>query len=49
MAPYTSHKSNNGIHFINVEETYQKIKLAARIIVAVENSEDVIVNFLNLI
>lgn len=42
MNPYVSHKSNNGVHFINAGETYQKIKLAARIIAAIENPEEVI-------
>ena len=43
MKPYVSHKSKSGEHIINLEETYQKIKLAARVIVAVENPQEVIV------
>lgn len=43
MKKYVDHKSTNGIHIINLEETWQKIKLAARIIVTIENPEEVIV------
>jgi len=43
MKRYVDHKTNDGIHIINVEETYQKIKLAARVIVTVENPGDIIV------
>lgn len=49
MKRYVSHKSAAGVQIINLEDTWQKIKLAARIIVAVENPEDVIVNLLNKI
>jgi len=31
------------VHIINLDNTWQKIKLAARIIVAVDNPQDVIV------
>jgi len=43
MRRYVDHKNNEGVHIINVEQTWQKIKLAARVIVAVEKPEDVIV------
>lgn len=43
MKKYVDHKTNDGVHIINVEEIWQKIKLAARVIVTVENPEDVIV------
>ena len=43
MRPYVSRKSKSGVHIINVEKTLEKIKLAARAIVTVENREDVIV------
>lgn len=43
MRRYVDHKTNDGIHIINVEEIYQKIKLAARVIVTVENPADIIV------
>jgi len=42
MKKYISHKAVNGIHIINLEETWQKVKLAARIIAAVENPQDII-------
>jgi len=41
MKPYVAGK-DNGVHLINVEETWQKIQLAARIIVTVDNPQDVI-------
>jgi len=43
MKRYVDHKNDAGVHIINIEHTWQKIKLAARVIVAVERPEDVIV------
>lgn len=43
MERFLSHKTEKGIHMINVKQTYEKIKLAARAIAAIENPEDVIV------
>ena len=43
MKKYVDHKTTDGVHIINVEEIYNKIKLAARVIVTVENSAEVIV------
>jgi len=43
MRRYVDHKNNEGVHILNIEHTWQKVKLAARIIVAVERPEDVIV------
>lgn len=43
MNRYVDHKNNEGVHIINIEHTWQKIKLAARVIVSVEKPEDVIV------
>jgi len=43
MKRYVDHKNNEGVHILNIEHTWQKIKLAARVIVAVEKPEDVIV------
>lgn len=43
MKRYVDHKNNEGVHIINIEQTWQKIKLAARVIVSVEKPEDVIV------
>jgi len=42
MKRYIDHKNNEGVHVINIEHTYQKIKLAARAIVTVANPEEVI-------
>jgi len=43
MKKYVDSKNPEGVHILNVEETWNKIKLAARVIVTVENPEDVIV------
>jgi len=43
MKRYVDHKTTEGVQIINVEETWNKIKLAARVIVAVENPADTIV------
>jgi len=43
MNRYVDHKNNDGVHILNIDSTWQKIKLAARVIVSVEKPEDVIV------
>jgi len=43
MNRYVDHKNTEGVHIINIEQTWQKIKLAARVIAAVDRPEDVIV------
>jgi len=42
MKKYINHRSNSGVHIINIEDTWQKIKLAARVIVAIDNPADII-------
>jgi len=42
MKKYVSHRGAHGLHILNVEETWQKIKLAARVIATIENPEDII-------
>jgi len=42
MKKYVDHRAKNGSHIFNVEDVWQKIKLAARVIATVENPEDVI-------
>lgn len=42
MRPYIWRRRNDGIHILNIGETYQKVLLAARIICAIENPQDVI-------
>uniref|UniRef100_M4BW24 Small ribosomal subunit protein uS2 n=1 Tax=Hyaloperonospora arabidopsidis (strain Emoy2) TaxID=559515 RepID=M4BW24_HYAAE len=42
MADYIWRRRNDGVHIINVGKTWEKLMLAARVIVAVENPEDVI-------
>ena len=41
MKEYTWRRRNDGVHILNINRTYEKINLAARIIVAVENPADV--------
>jgi len=36
MKRYVSHKTKEGVHIFNLEETWQKIKLAARVIAAID-------------
>ncbi|CAD8081852.1 unnamed protein product [Paramecium primaurelia] len=43
MKRYVSHRSDNGAYILNLEETWQHIKLAARVIAAVEQPQDVMV------
>jgi small subunit ribosomal protein SAe len=42
MADYIWRRRNDGIHIINVGKTYEKLMLAARVIVTIENPADVI-------
>lgn len=44
MKPYVESKTNEGVHMINPKAILEKIKLAARVIVTVENPSDVIVS-----
>lgn len=39
---YIWRRRNDGVHLINLGKTWEKIQLAARVIVAIENPEDVI-------
>eukprot|EP00003_Mantamonas_plastica_P004191 TRINITY_DN1330_c0_g2_i1.p2 TRINITY_DN1330_c0_g2~~TRINITY_DN1330_c0_g2_i1.p2 ORF type:complete len:286 (-),score=102.24 TRINITY_DN1330_c0_g2_i1:135-992(-) len=43
MTPYIFKRRMDGIHLINIEKTFEKIALAARIIVAIENPQDICV------
>jgi len=43
MDRYSYRRRNDGIYVINLEKTYEKLQLAARIIVAIENPADVVV------
>lgn len=40
---YVYKRRLDGIHLINLEKTYEKLKLAARVIVAIENPFDIFV------
>lgn len=43
MERYVYKRRNDGIYVINLEKTYEKLQMAARIIVAIENPQDVVV------
>jgi small subunit ribosomal protein SAe len=42
MEDYIFARRKDGIHILNLEETFKKIHLAARILVAIENPQDII-------
>jgi small subunit ribosomal protein SAe len=42
MSDYIWRRRNDGIHVLNIGKTWEKIMLAARVIVAIEHPEDVI-------
>jgi small subunit ribosomal protein SAe len=42
MNEYIWRRRNDGVHILNIGKTWEKIMLAARVIVAIENPEDVI-------
>lgn len=43
MERYVYRRRNDGIHIINLGKTWEKLQLAARVIVAIENPQDVAV------
>ena len=43
MTRYVFKRLNNGVHVFNVQKTWEKLVLAARVIAAVENPADVCV------
>ena len=43
MKPYVESKTPEGVHLINPQAILDKIKLAARVIITIDNPEDVIV------
>ena len=42
MTPYIWRRRQDGIHILNISKTWEKLMLAARIITAIENPDDVI-------
>lgn len=42
MEEYIWRRRSDGVHILNIGKTWEKLVLAARVIVAIENSEDVI-------
>ena len=42
MDDYIWRRRNDGIHILNIGKTWEKLMLAARVITAIENPEDVI-------
>ena len=43
MKPYIESKTSEGVHLNNPQAILEKIKLAAKVIVTIENPEEVIV------
>lgn len=43
MSPYVHKRRDDGVYLINIMKTVEKIQLAARVIVAIENPADVVV------
>ncbi|KAM7253667.1 hypothetical protein ACFE04_021821 [Oxalis oulophora] len=43
MERYVFKRRNDGIHIINLGKTWEKLQLAARVIVSIENPQDIIV------
>jgi small subunit ribosomal protein SAe len=43
MKPYVFRRTQEGIHLINLGKTWEKLMIAARVIVAIENPEDILV------
>lgn len=43
MERYTASRRADGIYVINLEKTWEKLQMAARVIVAIENPQDVVV------
>lgn len=43
MSDYVFRRNKEGVHIINLAKTWEKLVLAARIIAAIENSQDIIV------
>jgi small subunit ribosomal protein SAe len=41
MSPYVWKRKPDGIHLLNIGTTYDKLKLAARVLVTIENPEDI--------
>lgn len=42
MAPYIWRRNSDGVHILNIGKTLEKLELAARIIVTIENPQDVV-------
>ena len=41
MRPYIFNKRVDGVHIIDINKTWEKLLLAARVIAAIENPEDI--------
>jgi small subunit ribosomal protein SAe len=42
MSPYIWRRNNEGVHILNIGKTLEKLQLAARVIVTIENPLDVV-------
>lgn len=43
MKPYVYERNREGVHYINIKKTWEKLMLAARVIASVENPKDILV------
>jgi hypothetical protein len=48
MDPYMFGRNKEGIHIINVAKAWEKLMIAARIIAAIPNPKDILVNHILL-
>jgi len=45
MEPYVYKRNRQGVHLINIAKSWEKLMLAARVIAAVKEPEDVLVRY----
>ncbi len=43
MKPYVYTRNKEGIHYLNISKTWEKLMIAARVIAAINNPKDVLV------
>jgi len=43
MKPYVYTRNKEGIHYLNISKTWEKLMLAARIVAAIDNPRDVLI------
>ena len=43
MQPYIFRRNREGVHIINLEKTWEKLMIAARVIAAIKNPQDILI------